>query len=80
MLTIARLRIARRGILTVLFVMGLLSLPLFSADKPKDAVPPAPIPSPIAAARKVFISNAPEPVCPCILVGLIAPTTSSMRQ
>ena len=59
MFTIVRLRIAKRGILHVLFAIGLLSLPLLSADKPKDAAPPAPIPSPIAAARKVFISNAP---------------------
>ena len=59
MLTFVRLRIAKRGILHVLFVIGLLSLPLFSADKPKDAVPAAPVPSPITAAKKVFISNAP---------------------
>src|SRR5882724_786089 len=59
MLTIVRLRIAKRGILYVLFVIGLLSLPLLSAEKPKDAVPPAPVPSPIAAAKKVFISNTP---------------------
>ena len=59
MLTIVRLRIAKRGILNVLFVIGLLSLPLLSADKPKDAVPRAPVPTPIAVARKVFISNAP---------------------
>jgi hypothetical protein len=57
--TIERLCTAERGILHVVFVIGLLSLPLFAADKPKDAVPPAPVPSPIAAARKVFISNAP---------------------
>jgi hypothetical protein len=56
MLTI---RIAKRGILEVLFVIGLLSLPLLSAEKAKDGVPPAPVPSPIAAAKKVFISNAP---------------------
>jgi hypothetical protein len=56
MLTI---HIAQRRILDVILVMGLLSLPLFSTDKPKDAVPPAPIPSSIAAAKKVFISNAP---------------------
>ncbi|MGH9545060.1 MAG: hypothetical protein ACRD23_07570 [Terriglobales bacterium] len=59
MLTIVRLRIAKRGILHVLFVIGLLSLPLLAGEKPKDAVPPAPVPSPIAAAKKVFISNAP---------------------
>jgi hypothetical protein len=59
MLTIMRLRIAKRGILYVLFVISLLSLPLLSAEKPKDEVPPAPVPSPIAAAKKVFISNAP---------------------
>lgn len=55
----ATIRIAKRGILDVLFVIGLLSLPLLSAEKPKDGVPPAPVPSPIAAAKKVFISNAP---------------------
>jgi len=59
MLTIVRLRIAKRGILHVLFVIGLLSLPLLSAEKPKDAMPPAPVPSAIAASKKVFISNAP---------------------
>jgi hypothetical protein len=59
MLTIVRLRIAKRGIPLVLFVMGLLSTPLLLAEKPKDAVPPAPVPSPIAAAKRVFISNAP---------------------
>jgi hypothetical protein len=57
--TLVRLRIAKRGILLVLFVIVFASIPLLSADKPKDAVPPAPIPSLIAAARKVFISNAP---------------------
>src|SRR3979490_2906276 len=36
------IRIAKQGILDVLFVIGLLSLPLFSAEKPKDAVPRAP--------------------------------------
>ena len=69
MLTIARLRIAKRGILTVLFVMGLLSLPLLSEDKPKNVVPPPPIPSPIAAARKVFISNAPGTSLPIYFGG-----------
>lgn len=40
-------------------VLGtLLSLPLFAADQPKEAVPPAPIPSQILNARKVFVSNA----------------------
>ena len=57
--TIVRLRIASRGILHVLFVIALLSLPLLSKEKPKDAAPSAPVPSPIAAAKKVFISNAP---------------------
>jgi len=66
MLTI---RIAKRGILDVLFVIGLLSLPLLSAEKPKDAVPPAPVPSPIAAAKKVFISNAPGTSLPTYFGG-----------
>jgi len=59
MLTVVRIRIAKRGILNVLSVIGLLSLPLLSAEKPKDVVSPAPVPSSIAAARKVFVSNAP---------------------
>ena len=63
------IRIAKRGILYVLFVIGLLSLPLLSAEKPKDAVPPAPVPSPIAAAKKVFISNAPGSNLPTSLGG-----------
>ena len=66
MLTI---RIAKRGILDVLFVIGLLSLPLLSAEKPKDAVPPVPVPSPIAAAKKVFISNAPGTSLPTYFGG-----------
>jgi hypothetical protein len=66
MLTI---RIAKRRVLDVLLVIGLLSLPLLSADKPKDAVPPAPIPSAIAAARKVFISNAPGSSLPASFGG-----------
>lgn len=69
MLTIARLRIAKRGIPHVLFVIGLLSLPLLSADKLKDAVPAAPVPSLIAAARKVFISNAPGTNLPASFIG-----------
>jgi hypothetical protein len=68
-LTIVRLRIAKRGILHVLFVIGLLSLPLFSAEKPKDTVPPAPVPSPITAARKVFISNTPGTSLPASFGG-----------
>jgi hypothetical protein len=69
MLTIVRLRIAKRGILLVLFAISLLSIPLLSADKPKDAVPPAPVPSPIAVAKKVFISNAPGTILPAYFGG-----------
>jgi len=36
MLTIVRLRSAKWGIPVVLFVIGILSLPLLSAEKPKD--------------------------------------------
>jgi hypothetical protein len=68
MLTIVRPRIAKRGILHLLFAIGLLSLPLL-AEKPKDAVPPAPLPSPIAAAKKVFISNAPGSSLPSSFSG-----------
>jgi hypothetical protein len=53
------IRIAKRATLHVLFVIVLLSLPLLSTEKPKGAVPPAPVPSSIAAAKKVFISNGP---------------------
>ena len=55
MLTILRFCMAKRAILLALFVMSALPLPLLSAQQ----VPPAPIPSSIAAAKKVFISNAP---------------------
>jgi len=55
MLTILRFRIVSQGILLALFVMSLLLPSLLSAQQ----APPAPIPSSIAAARKVFISNAP---------------------
>ena len=67
--TIVRLRIVSRGILHVLFVIALLSLPLLSKEKPKDAVPSAPVPSPIAAAKKVFISNAPGSSLPAYFGG-----------
>ena len=66
MLTI---HIAKRRVLDVLLVIGFLSLPLPSADKPKEAVPPAPIPSAIAVARKVFISNAPGSSLPASFGG-----------
>ncbi len=69
MLTIVRLRIAKRGILHVLFVIGLLSLPLLAGEKPKDAVPPAPVPSLISTAKKVFISNAPGSSLPAYFGG-----------
>src|ERR1700704_3814966 len=61
--------IAKRRILDVLFAAVFLSLPLLAADKPKDAVTPAPVPSPIAAARKVFISNAPGSSLPASFGG-----------
>ena len=69
MLSIMRLDVSKRRILHVLFVIGALSLPLFPADKPKAQVPPAPVPSPIASARKVFISNAPGSDLPASLGG-----------
>jgi hypothetical protein len=67
--TIVRLRIASRGILHLLFVIALLSLPLLSKEKPKDVVPSVPVPSPIAAAKKVFISNAPGSSLPAYFGG-----------
>jgi len=69
MTTIVRLRIASRRILHVLFVIVLLSLPLLSKEKPKDVVPSAPVPSPITAAKKVFISNAPGSSLPAYFGG-----------
>ena len=51
------------------FLYRSLSLPLFSTEKPRDAVPPAPVPSPIAAAKKVFISNAPGTNLPAYFGG-----------
>ena len=68
-MTIARLLIRKRGILYVLFVIGLLSIPLFGAQQPKDAAPAAPVPAAIAAAKKVFIANAPGDILPASLGG-----------
>jgi hypothetical protein len=59
MLTTGKLLIRARGILRVLCAIGLLLLPLLGEQQPKDAAPPAPVPTPIARAKKVFIANAP---------------------
>jgi hypothetical protein len=69
MLTIRKLLICTRGILRVLCAIGLLSLPVLGAQQPKDAAPPAPVPTPIATAKKVFIANAPGDNLPASLGG-----------
>jgi hypothetical protein len=68
-MAIARLLIRKRWILCVLCAIGLLSLPLFGAQQPKDAAPAAPVPAAIAAAKKVFIANAPGDILPASLGG-----------
>lgn len=58
MLTFKRLLGRRCWIPCLPFLIG-VSLPLLGAQQPKDAAPPAPVPTQIAAARKLFIANAP---------------------
>ena len=58
MLTNVRFLPQKRTLYT-LCVIGLLSQALFGAQQPKDGALPAPVPASIAAAKKVFIANAP---------------------
>jgi hypothetical protein len=69
MLTTGNLLIWARGILRVLCAIGLLLPPLLGEQQPKDAAPPAPVPTPIATAKKVFIANAPGDNLPASLGG-----------
>jgi hypothetical protein len=58
-LTIVRFLLRKRKTLCALCAIGLLSPSLFGAQQPKGMAPPAPVPVSIAAAKKVFIANAP---------------------
>ena len=49
------LRIARTGIIWILAVIALLSVPVAMAKKPDDT-PSAPIPVQVLSAKRVFIS------------------------
>jgi hypothetical protein len=69
MLTTGNLLIWARGILRVLCAIGLLLPPLLGEQQAKDAAPPAPVPTPIATAKKVFIANAPGDNLPASLGG-----------
>lgn len=51
--------ISARAVLCCLVLAGTLQCaPLLNADEPKETLPPAPIPSQILDAKKVFIANA----------------------
>ena len=51
------LRIGKVGILSLVIAMAWISVPGLRAQQPQGAVPAAPVPAQIAAAKKVFISN-----------------------
>jgi hypothetical protein len=54
-MTIVAILFRKQTALYVLWAMGMLSLPLFGAQQPKDMPLPAPVPVSIATAKKVFI-------------------------
>jgi hypothetical protein len=64
-----RFLLRKRTTLCVLCAIGLLSHSLFGAQQPKDVALPAPVPVPIATAKKVFIANAPGDSLPASLGG-----------
>jgi hypothetical protein len=49
-------RSSRAGVLWVALVLAALPVPVYAADQ--SATPPAPVPSQITGARKVFVANA----------------------
>lgn len=51
-------KIFRLGILALISAIALISAPSLGAQQAQGAVPAAPVPAQIAAAKKVFISNA----------------------
>jgi len=73
MLKITDLLIRKRAVLCLLCATELLSIPVFGKQLPKDSSPIAPVPSPIATAQKVFVSNAPGDSLPASLGGPARP-------
>ena len=73
MLRTTELLIRNRATLSVLCTIGLLSLPVFGKQQPKDSSPSAPIPTPIATAQKIFVANAPGDSLPASLGGSAGP-------
>jgi hypothetical protein len=51
------MRLARTAFLLFVILLTMTSISAFAAQQPNDP-PPAPVPTPIFAAKKVFISNA----------------------
>ncbi len=73
MLRTTELLIRKRATLSVLCAVGLLSLPVFGKQQPKESSPSAPIPTPIATAQKIFVANAPGDSLPASLGGSARP-------
>jgi len=73
MLTIVRFVTRKRAILRASCALGLLSLPVFGTQQPKDSPVAAPVPIEIETAQKVFISNAPGDSLPASLGGPARP-------
>jgi hypothetical protein len=73
MLKITELLIRKRATLGLLCTIGLLSIPVFGKQQPKDSSPTALVPAPIATAQKIFVSNAPGDSLPASLGGPARP-------
>ena len=73
MLKIIEPLIRKRATLCLLCMIALPSIPVSGTQQPKDSSPVAPLPTPIATAQKVFISNAPGDSLPASLGGPARP-------
>lgn len=73
MLRITKLLIRKRAALYLLCSMELLLIPVFGKQQPKDSSAIAPVPTPIATAQKIFVSNAPGDSLPSSLGGTARP-------
>jgi len=73
MLKIIKPLIRKRATLCLLCLIALPSIPVSGTQQPKDSSPVAPLPTPIATAQKVFISNAPGDSLPTSLGGPARP-------
>ena len=73
MLRITELLIRKQASLCLVCTIGLLSIGVFGKQQPKDSSPIPPVPTPIATAQKIFVSNAPGEGFPTSLGGPARP-------